>query len=180
MGGVLVACATLTDAQCQQCGCEPFGGGTCVAGVGCVQPMPDGSACTRAADCTHVCDPETHTCITARAMGMACHYDAQCTTSNCSNDGEIGTAGVCNPMLGSTCMHANDCTECVGWDSTFQSGFCSRARCDPTNAPSCPSLWVCEAGSDGAHHCYETCDYATSIGGCHDPFAICHSDNRCY
>lgn len=184
-GGLFVACSSLDAvSSCDACGCEPFGGGTCVAGMGCVMPQPDGAACTIDAQCTSgACLRDTHQCGAPRAMGGACHVDAECATHNCSTDGNASMAGVCNQSLGTPCTqdasgsrHTATCTDCqVSFD--YPGGVCFRAACDPTNAPNCQDFdnhpFQCAAGgTDGRYHCYETC--SSTIHRCYYSTYACY------
>lgn len=169
VSGLFVACSTLDAvSHCDTCGCAPYGGGVCIAGMGCVTPEADGSACTLDAQCSSgVCYRDTHTCGAPRGMGGVCHVDAECSTSNCSTDGNTSMAGVCNQRLGSSCTapttgntRTATCTDCL---ITFgnSSGVCLRDACDPTNAPTCPDFdghtFECAQSTNGTNHCYETC-----------------------
>ncbi len=184
--GSFVACSTGDAAStCAACGCEPFGGGTCVAGTGCVVPQPDGSPCTADVGCTSgACYRDTSTCGPPRAMGEPCTVDAECETHNCSTDGDPTVAGVCNQELGSECAgfgRTETCTNCLHYDSIL-APVCAREHCGPEAA--CPQLgdsrrvWSCELSTDGTHRCDERCD-PESAYNCFDSGAFCHTNGFC-
>lgn len=168
---VFVACSTQDPiAQCASCGCEPFGGGVCIAGRGCVPPAPDGTACAVSEECASgVCYSDTLVCGAGRAdgevcgaasdcaidsclaegvcgapraMGGACLVDADCETSNCSTNGLGTEAGVCLQTLGSPCRSADGtCQRCTNEDTILRiPGICFRNRCDPMRAATCPDF----------------------------------------
>ncbi len=163
--GEYEACAGLEPASaCEACGCEAFGGGVCVDGVGCVTPQPDGSACSGDYECTEGRCADG-ICEAPRAMGEACADDEDCATRNCSTDGRAGVMGVCNQELGTSCRDGSTtCSRCIFGRSSFNGeGICSRENCDPINAPNCPSLrggrrWTCHPTTEGTHACFEVCD----------------------
>ncbi len=164
--GVYEECADQSAAEfCKSCGCAPFGGGVC-ASTGCVIPQPDGSGCTVHEECTSgLCDPEMTTCAQPAVVGGQCHFDAQCASHNCSNDGDSSIPGVCRVPLGSPCTNA-DCNMCI-------DGWCARSRC--TNGVSCAPGWSCLDGIDGVDYCYQHC---TASPDCYD--GTCQPDGYCY
>lgn len=184
--GFYVACSSGDAAStCSRCGCEPFGGGTCVAGSGCVIAQPDGSPCTTDIGCTSgACHRDTGTCGPPRAIGEPCTVDAECETGNCSTDGDPTTAGVCNQELGSECTgfdRTETCTNCLRWDSILPA-VCAREHCGP--GAECPQLgdsrrvWSCEQSTDGAYRCYEQCNFEGSYN-CFDGNDFCRSNGFC-
>lgn len=183
-GGAFVACSDQDPATaCAACGCEPFGGGMCTS-TGCELPRADGEACTTDLQCaSRACYRDTNVCGAPRPMGEPCTVDAECATSNCSADGAAGVTGVCNQALGTTCTRSTTtCTRCIG-ASTLSDGICSRRRCDPERAPTCPRVsrrtWTCDRTVDGDHRCFETCDYEASYW-CLEDSDYCHMDGYCY
>ncbi len=108
VGNVFVACSTrdsITD--CAACGCEPFGGGVCVAGRGCVPPAPDGTACASSGECTSgLCYSDTNVCGQPRADGETCGAASDCQASRCFED-----TGTCGPPRadGEACSSGADC-----------------------------------------------------------------------
>ena len=139
-GGVSVSCAELEAAEaCATCGCGPFGGGSCVPGVGCFTP---------------------------REQGAACSYDQQCVTQSCSNDGDLNVQGTCGQTLGTYCTDLETCTLCVGMTAT-KAGVCTRWSCDSKTAP-CPPLWSCLPRAAGGQRCFQQCHFDTDcvVGFC--------------
>jgi hypothetical protein len=167
MAGSFVACSTMDPASaCTACTCAPFGGGTCVMGMGCVHPQADGSACTTDAMCSSgACYRDTHVCGAPRATGMPCVVDAECASQNCSTDGITSTPGHCNQGLGTQCSQTAGgfvtptCNYCVVVAGA--GGTCLRDHCSTPSA-GCPVFanheFRCAAGgSDGYEHCFEWC-----------------------
>ena len=184
VGGAFVACSTQDAASaCSVCGCEPFGGGTCMEGTGCVVGQPDGTACTMAIECTSgACYHDTSTCGAPRATGEACLVDSDCATQNCSTDGDTSTPGVCNQELGSDCSggrQTDTCTNCIAYSSS--SSICGRRHCGPEAA--CPQLggrtWSCEMSTDGTQRCAEQCDPSASGYLCLDLVQDCRASGFC-
>ena len=115
-------------------------------------------------------------------MGGACLVDADCSTANCSTNGISTTPGVCFQRLGTLCERASTtCQRCLGADA-LSSGICSRDRCDPADAPNCPSYmdhrFECEVSvNPGEFYCYERClpdaDGETRFHNCFDVFDTC-------
>lgn len=175
------ACAELDDvAQCDVCGCEAFGGGVCLDGMGCTILVDAGGSCTVDAVCADgVCYQDTSTCGAPRAIGEPCIADAECASSNCGADGS-GVAGVCNQELGSSCGltvrgRTDTCSRCI--PAQFGDSICSRDSCDPENTNSCivggARRWECARRTDGTHGCFETCTDARYF--CFDPSDICRN-----
>jgi hypothetical protein len=161
LDGMFVPCSTADPAaQCALCGCEPFGGGNCVDGTGCVTPRPDGEPCTVGAECVSGgCHRETLTCGPLREIGEPCSVDADCASENCSTDGDETRIGRCNVPLGSDCESGTDtCNFCL---TSLGGGFCMRRRCDPEDAPNCASTtehpFECVANDEGGYSCFERC-----------------------
>lgn len=184
--GLYVACSTRDAASaCASCGCEPFGGGTCAEGSGCIVPQPDGSPCTSNVGCTSgTCYRDTSVCGPPRAMGEPCTLDSECETQNCSTDGDYSSPGVCNQELGTECTgfgRTATCTNCFEWDSILPA-VCAREHCGPDAA--CPQLgvservWSCELSTDGSQRCYEQCDPESSYR-CFDSGDFCRSNGYC-
>lgn len=188
------ACSDLTDIDCDICGCGPFAGSVCIAGVGCVDPQPDGSSCDHPEECTSgACFYSSSTCGSARAIGEACHADEDCETANCSNDGNHAVAGVCNMAFGTRCSGHTQCNQCESYDA-FYDGWCIRTFCNPDDAHPCPTgistggtgsrRWDCRESQDGQYRCFENC--TTQEGyyyNCLDDFDTCHesfSGDYCY
>ncbi|MBX3269574.1 MAG: hypothetical protein KF729_04905 [Sandaracinaceae bacterium] len=164
-GGVFLACRDTDSAlTCAQCGCAPFGGGTCTS-RGCLVPRALGEACEHDEQCeSRLCLRDTRTCGAPRAMGEACSVDLECESRNCSADGDPSRPGRCNQPLGTRCESGSTtCSSCIGTTTSFDgSGLCSRRTCHPTHAPNCPvaggRTWECASSVDGLHRCYERCD----------------------
>lgn len=181
--GVFAACAGMNAADaCAECGCAPFGGGTCTT-VGCFTRMPDGSPCTHHLGCvSQVCNSDTSTCGSARALGEPCGDDFECDTLHCSNDGDVNALGVCFQEFKSPCLTPNPttCGTCI--DAAI-GPVCWREFCneDPRVMANCPDFanqqWGCAADSDGRHRCRVRCDYFNN-GGC-DTFEDCGTDGFC-
>jgi hypothetical protein len=177
-------CSTQPPASaCLVCGCEPFGGGTCIVGMGCVVPRANGEECTVDAQCVSgSCHRDTELCGNPRPMGDACTVDAECASSNCSTDGLTTSPGVCNQPLGSRCTgpmsgrnRTETCTNCL-IDFGADAGICLREDCAPGTAPTCPSFagheFECALGADDTYGCFEVCE---------DEFDDCFYDSfSCY
>lgn len=164
-------CSAQSEVEfCNVCGCEPFGGGTCVAGRGCVVQRADGEACTEDFECSGGKCFVAGTCGSPRTLGEACRVDEECRSGNCSTDGDSSVDGVCNQELGTSCDAAPasipTCTECLAIDIRGERGVCSRRNCDPTNAPECLRFdgrrWSCVATTSGRHACFENCGFDPS------------------
>ena len=185
--GVFVACSTRDAiADCDVCGCEPFGGGACLTGRGCVMPQADGATCTVDAECmSGLCYRDTNVCGAPRAQGEPCVLDVDCETDNCSTDGDETSTGTCLQAFETECdgfgMTAT-CNDCMRFDSILGS-VCARERCDPVDAP-CPQLgdprrvWSCERSMDGVFRCFERCDPTTGYR-CFEDSRTCRSSGFC-
>lgn len=174
--GDWASCAAADPVEaCASCGCDVFGGGTCVEGIGCVVPRGAGEACTEQYECAAglVCHGDDGQCGARRAMGEPCSIDAQCSTSNCSTDGAEGAVGVCNQALGTACVRGSGtCTDCYirrGGLLGGNEGVCLRRACDPDRAPTCPHFgnheFECARTNAGGHGCFERCPHPdVSVG----------------
>ena len=109
-------CGEATAAEgCSLCGCEPYGGGVCVPGTGCVEPAVNGTVCSDPRECiSGTCGYATMICQDPAALAAPCFADEDCASRNCSNDGNHAIEGVCNMPFGEICEGAANCNRCVG------------------------------------------------------------------
>jgi len=117
-------------------------------------------------------------------MGETCLADSDCSSSNCSTDGDITMVGHCNQALGSSCEPGSDaagshetatCTNCY---QTFFAGggVCLRRACDLENAPTCPSFgghdFNCAMSTSGGYNCFERCE--DEFDSCFNALRYCY------
>ncbi|UJR83172.1 hypothetical protein [Sandaracinus amylolyticus] len=167
--GAVVECASLEPADaCSDCGCAMFGGGICVAGTGCVQPGPEGAACTEDRFCeSGLCDPASGTCVAPSADGEACAEDRFCQS------------GLCNPLT-DTCTSLLAAGAACDADRYCASGLCGTTSrvCVVPGAIDDPCSIDRECQSQNC----STDGDATRVGVCRQPLGEeCDVDhcNRC-
>lgn len=178
VAGLFVACSDRDAvADCDVCGCEPFGGGVCLAGRGCVPPAPDGTACTTAGECeSGVCYGDTHVCGAPRGDGEMCGAATDCASDRCFAD--TGTCGPPRPD-GGACTQDADCAggSCLSdqtcgaprdvGGSCHVDADCSTANCSTNGDESATGVChqalgsVCESGSSTCQSCRDTGSFTT-------------------
>jgi hypothetical protein len=181
-------CGEATAAEgCSLCGCEPYGGGVCVPGTGCVEPAVNGTVCSDPRECiSGTCGYATMICQDPAALAAPCFADEDCASRNCSNDGNHAIEGVCNMPFGEICEGAANCNRCVGANA-FHDGWCVRGSCNPADPAPCATAintggegtrdWVCRSTMDGGDYCFETCRVGPDfIYNCLAAGDICHEE----
>ncbi len=150
---VFVACSAQDPVtNCAACGCEPFGGGMCRTGRGCVPPAPDGTACASGSECASgVCFSDTRVCGAARADGDACTVSTDCSSALCFAD---------TSLCGSPRADGQPCT---------RAGDCAAGSCLSTMLCGAPTAMggACRIDSDCATRNCSTNGDQTRMGVCH-------------
>lgn len=136
--GQVLTCADGNDLDhCGACGCAVFGGGVCIEGLGCVDPVSDGGECAVDAICASLlCNPNGGTCTQPLPAGELCSNDRYCASRLCNEvcvellvDGEPCDAdrycesGMCDAMLG--CISPGAVGDACVRDTHCESGNCS-------------------------------------------------------
>lgn len=195
--GAVLQCSALEAADaCESCGCDVFGGGICVEGTGCVQPGPEGAACTEDRFCeSRLCEPSSSTCVAPAPPGADCTMDRFCasglcepSSSTCVAPAPVGAActtdrfcasELCNPLTGlcTEVLVAGDACESDRYCASGICGALSRVCVEPgAIGDPCSMDRECESSN-----CSTDGD-ATRVGACNQPLGEeCDRDhcNRC-
>lgn len=207
--GTVRSCAAGNDvADCSVCGCSYFGGGRCVVGMGCIDPLPAGATCTVDDVCeSFLCRPDTGvctapipdggacpadeycvsricgaggSCLSPGNLGAACREDRECASAHCSTDGNTSMVGTCEIGVGRACgtLISMNDPDCSLCRGAGFGNLCFRENCNDTNAR-CPSDWACRDTADGGTACFERCDPDRPFSGCAVSTAQCSSNGIC-
>lgn len=167
--GTVMTCEEGNDVDhCSSCGCAPYGGGLCISGRGCIDPVADGGDCDIDDICeSRLCNPNGGTCTQPLATGEPCTVGRYCASGLCNEvcveplaDGEpcVGdnfcVSGMCDSMLG--CISPGDVGDPCVRDTHCESGNCSTDG-DYSMAGTCnvPLLSEC-SGSGTCTNCVRT------------------------
>lgn len=175
--GTVRPCASGNDVDdCASCGCSYFGGGRCVAGMGCIDPLPLGASCPEDNACESDLCGAGGLCIEPAGLGAACREDRECVSGHCSTDGNTSRMGTCEIMVGRGCSPGDPyCSLCR---TAGQGNLCFRENCNSTNA-TCPTGWRCLNTDGGGTACFQLCDPDRPFTSCSVSTAQCSSTGVC-
>ena len=207
--GTVRSCASGNDvADCAVCGCSYFGGGRCVDGMGCIDPLPIGATCTVDEVCeSNLCRPDTDvctapltdgtacqgdrycasglcgaggSCLSPGDLGDACREDRECVSDHCSTDGNTSTVGTCQIGVGRGCgtFISANDPNCEICRAVSLGNLCFRESCNSTNA-ACPSGWRCLNTDGGGNACFQLCDPDRPFSSCSVTTAQCSANGVC-
>ena len=200
--GTVSACEDGNDVDdCGTCGCSYFGGGRCIAGMGCIDPLANGQSCTINSMCeSNLCRPDTDTCTAPIANGLSCPSAAYCQSNLCRPDTNVCTAplangadcpgdaycasGICGvagqclspAALGAACREDRECASnhCSTDGDTTLTGTCQIPvgdSCGTTLSTTDPNCDMCRNVRSFVNLCFRE--------NCNSTNATCPSGWRC-
>lgn len=148
--------------HCAICGCAPYGGGLCIATLGCIDPFPNGEACPEDAACaSNLCNPATSECTAPLPVGATCTEGRYCESE------------LCNPLTDACTLPLADGVACSA------DTYCTSGLCDP-NTDVC--VQPLPDGSDCSADRYCASGTCSSGLGCITPGPLdaeCSRDEEC-
>ncbi len=170
MGGVPIACETLGQEWCGECGCPT--GLRCQKGVGCAPLSEVGEPCDADSDCrTNNCSTFAHVCRTVVGQPCVstncdeCVHDPSGITycsRQCTSDSQ------CNSLICETGYTIRTCVpSCAGGSDSLCPGSCRRFPVDGTFACNCTSCTRDEPKRELGAVCWA--DALCKDGACQTP-----------